>query len=285
MSLSDGRTLGWAEYGDPQGRPVLAVHGSPDSRRIWALINAGARGHGLRLICPDRPGFGLSDPNPAHSVLGWVDELRQLVEQVEVNRFPVVAISGGGEYACAAAWRMPERVSGLGLFSVIGALNEKGSMVGVNRRVKTVYVVARLAPFLLRPIGRAMVRSVQRNPAKALARMAATRPPEDREVFERPAVRAALLDNLPEQFRDVDSIVREFRIAVHPWPVPLDEIGVPTHVWQGGRDNVHTPAMAERLRAAIPHATLTLRSNFATFSFLDDMDPILDKLASWCEGQ
>jgi pimeloyl-ACP methyl ester carboxylesterase len=285
MLLSDGRTLGWAEYGDPQGRAVLAVHGSPDSRRIWALFDGGARGHRLRLVCPDRPGFGLSDPNPAHSVLGWVDDLRQLVETVGLDRFPVIAISGGGEYGCAATWRMPERVVGLGLFSVIGPLDEKGSMTGVNRRVKAVYAMARFAPWLLRPIGRAMVRSVQRNPAKAYARMAATRPPEDREVFARPAVRAALLENLPEQFRDVDSIVREFRIAVRPWPVPLGEIGAATHVWQGGRDNVHTPAMAERMRASIPGATLTLRSNFATFSFLDDLDPILDTLASWCERQ
>jgi pimeloyl-ACP methyl ester carboxylesterase len=281
--LRDGRTLGWAEYGDAQGRPVLAVHGSPDSRRIWALVDACARAHGLRLVCPDRPGFGLSDPNPTHSVLGWVDDLRQLVEQLKIDRFPLIAISGGGEYACAAAWRMHEQVSGLGLFSVIGPLNDKGSMAGMNRRVKSVYLMARFAPFLLGPLARSMVRTAQRDPAKAYARLAASRPPEDRTVFERPAVRAVLLANLAEQFRDADSMVREFRIAVQPWPVPLVEIGVPTHVWQGGRDDVHTPAMAERLIAAIPQATLTLRPDFATFSFLDDLDPILRTLASWSE--
>jgi pimeloyl-ACP methyl ester carboxylesterase len=281
LLLRDRRTLGWAEYGDPNGRPVVAVHGSPDSRRIWALVDAGAQRHGLRLVCPDRPGFGLSDPNPAHSVLGWVDDLRQLVERVELDRFAVIAISGGGEYACALAWRMPEGVSGLGLFSVIGPLHDKGAKVGMNRPVKAVYALARYAPFVLRPLGWAMVRAAQRDPAKAAARVASSRPPEDRSVFERHEVRAALLANIPEQFRDVDSILRELRIAVRPWPVPLAEIDVPTHVWQGGRDDVHTPAMAERLVAAIPQATLTLRPDFATFSFLDDLDPILGQLASW----
>lgn len=283
MVLGDGRTLGWAEYGDAQGRPVIAVHGSPDSRRIWALFHAGARQHGLRLVCPDRPGFGLSDPNPTHSVLGWVDDLRQLVEQLKIERFPVVAISAGGEYACAVAWRMNEQVSGLGLFSVIGPLDHKGAMAGMNRRVKSVYTTARLTPFLLRLLVGAMVRTAQRDPSKAYARLAASRPLEDRTVFERPAVRAALLANLPEQFRDTDSMVREFRIAVQPWPVPLAEIGAPTEVWQGGRDDVHTPAMAEHLAAAIPQATLTLRPDFATFSFLDDLDPILRTLAKWSE--
>ena len=284
MVLGDGRTLGWAEYGDAQGRPVVAVHGSPDSRRIWALVDVCARAHGLRLICPDRPGFGLSDPNPTHSVLGWVDDLRQLVGKLKIDRFPVIAISGGGEYACVAAWLMHEQVSGLGLFSVIGPLDDKGAMAGMNRKVRLVYMTARFAPFLLRLLARSMVRTAQRDPAKAYARLAASRPPEDRTVFERPAVRAVLLANLPEQFRDADSMVREFRIAVQPWPVPLAEISVPTHVWQGGRDDVHTPAMAEHLTAAIPQATLTLRPDFATFSFLDDLDPILRTLANWSEA-
>ncbi len=102
-------------------------------------------------------------------------------------------------------------------------------------------------------------------------------------MIERPAVRAALLANLPQQCRDVDSMVREFRIAVEPWPMPLARIAVPTHIWQGGRDDVHTPAMAERLAAAIPQATLTLRPQFATFSFLDELDPILATLARWAE--
>ena len=217
-------------------------------------------------------------------MLGWVDDLRQLVEQLEIDRFPVVAISGGGEYACAAAWRMDERVSGLGLFSVIGPLDHKGAMVGMNRRVKSVYVMARFVPFLLRPLARSMVRTAQRDPAKAFARLVASRPPEDRGVLERPVVRALLLANLRGQFHDADSIVREFRIAVQPWPVPLAEIRVPTHVWQGGRDDVHTPAMAEHLTAAIPQATLTLRPDFATFSFLDDLGPILRTLANWSEA-
>jgi pimeloyl-ACP methyl ester carboxylesterase len=156
-------------------------------------------------------------------------------------------------------------------------------MAGMNWKVKSVYGMARFAPFLLRPLARSMVRTAQRDPAKAYGRLAASRPAEDRTVLVRPAVRAVLLANLPEQFRDADSMVREFRIAVQPWPVPLAEIGVLTHVWQGERDDVHTPAMAELLAGAIPQATLTLRPGFATFSFLDDLGPILRTLANWSE--
>ena len=75
--------------------------------------------------------------------------------------------------------------------------------------------------------------------------------------------------------------MNEFRLAVRPWGFPLDAITVPTAIWQGGRDDVHTPAMAEHLAREIPGASLALEPTFATFTFLDHLDPILTTLADW----
>ena len=38
ISLHDGRTLGYAEYGDPEGAPVFYFHDFPDSRLDWRLF-------------------------------------------------------------------------------------------------------------------------------------------------------------------------------------------------------------------------------------------------------
>jgi len=46
--------------------------------------------------------------------------------------------------------------------------------------------------------------------------------------------------------------VHEFRLAVKPLGFPISEIKVPTHIWQGGRDGVHTPAMAQYLAEHTP---------------------------------
>jgi pimeloyl-ACP methyl ester carboxylesterase len=64
VSLPDGRTIGLAEYGAPGGRPVLFFHGSPDSRLSAAILAGAADRNGVRLIALDRPGMGLSDPEP-----------------------------------------------------------------------------------------------------------------------------------------------------------------------------------------------------------------------------
>lgn len=281
MQLPTGRTVGWATYGDPGGRSVIAVHGSPDSHVIWKLLDAAARAHGIRIVAIDRPGFGISDPLPGRTVVDWPADALLVADHLGIDRFPLIAISGGAAYAAATAWKHPERVAGLGLFSVIGPLDHTGSLEGTNRPVRATYATARRAPWLLQPFAKAMMRGARRNPDRTFSRMLRTRPPEDRLVLMRPDVRAVVMENLPNQFRDARTVVDEFRLAMQPWGFPLEEITTPTHIWQGGRDDVHTPAMARYLAAHIPGAELTYEPTFSTFTFLDHLDPIVATVAGW----
>lgn len=276
-----GRSLAWSILGEPTGAPVVAVHGSPDSRVIWQLLDEPARKHDICLIAPDRPGFGDSDPCHGRSVLDWVGDLDHLLERLDVARYGLLAISGGGAYAAATAWTHRQRVTGLGLFSVIGPLDHPGATTGMSRPVRLTYGMARRAPWLLRRFVGVLARDALKNPDRAASRIVRTRPLEDREVLARPEVRRVLLANLSCQFRHPDTVVHEFRLAVRPWGFPLEEIRVPTTIWQGGRDDVHTPAMAQHLAAAFSGADLVLEPDYATFTFLDHLDPILETIARW----
>ena len=283
LQLTDGRVVGWANYGDLDGSPVIAAHGSPDSRVIWKLLDATAKTHGVHIIAIDRPGFGISDAQPNRTVLDWPADVIAVADHLGIDHFPIIAISGGAAYAAATAWRHPDRVTGLGLFSVIGPLDHPGATDGANRPVRATYAMARRTPWLLRIILTAMAKGATRNPEKTAAQVERTRPEEDRVVIARPEVRAVLMENLPNQFRDPKSVVHEFRLAVKPWGFPLDEIAVPTHLWQGGRDDVHTPTMAQYLAANIPGSVLTLEPTYSTFTFLDHLDPIVATVAAWAK--
>ena len=68
LTLPDGRALGYCEYGDPSGIPVIFCHGYPASRLQAALTQSVARKIGLRIVSADRPGFGLSDPLPGRNL-------------------------------------------------------------------------------------------------------------------------------------------------------------------------------------------------------------------------
>lgn len=274
------RRLGWATYGDPAGSPLVALHGSPDSHAIWRLADDASRRRGIRVIAPDRPGFGFSDPLPGREVLDWVGDLDAIADHLALDRFPLLTISGGSPYATAYAWMRPDRVTHLGLLSVISPLAEPGVLEGANRMVASTFRIARRAPALLRPLAAAMVRTTRRNPLAAERRLIRTRPPADREIIARPEVLDVLRENLPLQFRDAGSIALEMRRAARDWGFALDEITTPTTIWQGGRDDVHTPAMARLLAARIPAVELVFEPEYATFNWIDRMDEILATLTT-----
>ena len=110
VRLADGRALAYAEWGAPDGFPVFGFHGSPGSRRTH-LGEEAPRSADVRLILPDRPGFGLSDPQPGRALLDWPRDVAALADHLGVDRFAVYGFSGGGPYALACAWAMPERVT------------------------------------------------------------------------------------------------------------------------------------------------------------------------------
>ncbi|UCH13008.1 MAG: hypothetical protein JSV22_07800 [Bacteroidales bacterium] len=64
LKLKDGRTLGFAEYGDPLGKPIFEFHGNPSSRLGSGLFDEMAKKMGIHVIGIDRPGMGLSDAKP-----------------------------------------------------------------------------------------------------------------------------------------------------------------------------------------------------------------------------
>ncbi len=275
IRLDDGRTLAWRNYGDPAGVPIVAVHGSPDSAVVWALANAAAGDVGVHLIAPDRPGFGASTPRPGRSILDWVDDLDALTEHLDLPIYRLLAISGGSPYALATAWRHPERVPHLGLMSVIAPLHVPGIADDTGRPIRFTFFAARRLPFLLPPMASLMVGTSRRDPEAAARRIIKLRPEADRTVIRRPEVMAVLMDNLPNQFCDAGSIATEMRNAALPWGFPLAEVSTTTTIWQGGLDDVHTPAMADHLRRHLPRSKLVFEPEYATFNFIDDFADIL----------
>ena len=78
VRLRDGRRMCFAEYGDPDGFAVISAHGGLACRLDVAAADGVARETGIRLISPDRPGVGQSDPLPGRTVLNWAADVLNL---------------------------------------------------------------------------------------------------------------------------------------------------------------------------------------------------------------
>ncbi len=157
LHLPDGRTLAYAEFGRPEGFPVLYFHGSPSSRLEPLLLGDDAFIRlGLRGIAPDRPGMGGSDFQAGRGFSHLPADVSALADALGLKRFAVLGNSGGGPYAAVCAARIPERLSAAVIVSGGWRMDwaeARRNLPFVNRLVLR---LARSAPLLLSPLFSAM---------------------------------------------------------------------------------------------------------------------------------
>ena len=111
VRAADGRHLLVERLGDPRGRPVFLLHGTPGSRLGPAPRGMVLYQRKTQLITYDRPGYGGSDRLPGRRVADVVEDVRAIADHIGLERFAVVGRSGGASHALACAALMPERVT------------------------------------------------------------------------------------------------------------------------------------------------------------------------------
>lgn len=117
-SLSDGRTLAYTISGDLSGFPVVVHHGTPGSRLFAPLLADAATEAGVKLVVPDRPGYGRSSSPPSGwTSTDWRADLDELLRTESIERAGMLGFSGGGPFAFAAA--ASDRATRLGLLSTV----------------------------------------------------------------------------------------------------------------------------------------------------------------------
>ena len=99
--LRDGRTLDLLENHHKSNAAVLFHHGTPGNSTSWHEWIDQLSGSQLMAIAASRPGYGQSDRHLGRSVVDVVDDLIQVLDQREVQKFVSVGWSGGGPHALA----------------------------------------------------------------------------------------------------------------------------------------------------------------------------------------
>jgi pimeloyl-ACP methyl ester carboxylesterase len=103
ITTTDGRTVGFADYGNPEQIAVVWCHGGPGNRFEPSWIHEAASRAGLRLIGIDRPGYGTSTPQPGRTIADWVPDAIAVVDHLGIEKFVTFGMSTGGAYALALA--------------------------------------------------------------------------------------------------------------------------------------------------------------------------------------
>jgi pimeloyl-ACP methyl ester carboxylesterase len=281
LRLSDGRTLGYAEYGVPDGKPVLVFHGSPGSRLQVRAAHGPALARGIRIIAPDRPGLGRSTRLPGRQIADWPQDVRALADALGIARFAVIGISGGGPYVAACAWGLPERITRAGIISGVAPPGHGASVCGgLRRRERLVVDLGLRTPWLMRAVMTCAATPCRRWTERIFERIRTLATPADRAILDRPEVAECLIAGMKEAFRQggrgpADDVL----LLARPWTFRPEEIRVPVRLWHGDADAVVPVAMGRQLAAAIPGCRAEFIPGAGHYLAFDRIGPFLDAIA------
>ena len=259
VRLRDGRTLAYAEYGAPDGPVVVSAHGGLACRLDVAPADGAAHSAGIRLISPDRPGIGGSDPSPGRTILDWAADVGEMMDHLTVDTFGAMGWSMGGQYAAALAAAAPERVTRLAIIAGALPLTEPGVFAQLPAMDRAYTRWSQRQPWLARICFATMGFAARTAPYWYGRLAGAALGSADAHVLrdEGFVVFSAMS---AEAFRRPDGVVEDYRAWIRPWGFAPEQIGVPTDVWAGESDQLVDPAWQRELASRIPGATLHLRS-------------------------
>ena len=278
LKLSDGRTLQYTEYGDPSGTPILMFHGNPNSRLLWGCMPGVPFLDGVRLIAPDRPGFGGTDfARGVSTVEQWPNDMLELTDALSIERFYVFGPSGGGPWALSCAQRIPERLLGVAVFAPVGPLDDETS-AGIAGPVRMLWKIAGSAPWLLKPQFRMSSRLVRRNPELYVRLIKKELSPTDRETYDRLDLFAALMPDRLESYRQGGIGSWYDTTLPSNYPVDLSRISVPVSLWQGEEDHSVPLAMGKAIARRIPQCTPTFIPGAGHFWLFENIGTVLREL-------
>jgi pimeloyl-ACP methyl ester carboxylesterase len=253
----------------------VVVLDGPGSRGLGRALTAAATSLDLTLLVPDRPGFGNSTAAPGRSIADVGADLLALVQSLEVARFGIVAQSGGTPYALALGAAAKGSVTGLSFVGAIVPLNEPDALRDVRGPMRTMFTLARRAPWLLRPMIGAVGRKTRKDPDAAARAYAKDLPDADRAVLEDPSMWAIHSVTSAEAVSSPAAFAREARLLAQPWNIDLSGVTAPAAFWVGELDPTHPPVMSRRMAKRLGEAPVTVVPGAATFGMLSVYPDVL----------
>jgi pimeloyl-ACP methyl ester carboxylesterase len=266
IQLEDGRGLAYEEYGAPDGKPVFYFHGHPGSRRDWPIFDGSDSAAALnaRVIAIDRPGYGLSDFQRRRQILDWPDDVTAVADALKVDRFAVLGISGGGPYAAACAFKIPERVTKTAIICGMGPAEATGAKTGIA------WEFAAGRSSLMRTVVLTLMSyGLRKKPETFISKMIDGLNGEDKALIsDSPELARKMIDlGFAEAFRHgIAGIHHDAGLYASPWGFRLQDIAAEIHLWHGEEDENVPVSVGRYVAEALPNCHAKFIENEGHFS-------------------
>jgi pimeloyl-ACP methyl ester carboxylesterase len=244
-TLPDGRQLAWRIWGDPDGRPLLRLQGTPGSRlsipplhREWERLR-------LRVIMADRPGFGLSTRLPGRSVMDIADDYAVLLDQLHIDAAAVLGISGGGPHGLAFAVRHPDRVRAISVVAGVPPLDDDDAALLPKANAES-YRLAKAGWDALHRFTENECEVMLADPVAGLRASMINAPQDDQRIMSESAWQETHSLGVREALRQGgEGWTDEVMAILSPWGFEPEEVK-PHVAWWAGEADINCPIAAVR---------------------------------------
>ncbi len=253
LTLKSGQIIGFADYGKPDGKPLLFFHGLPGSRLQAFAGHTEAEEAGVRLISVDRPGMGLSTYQPNRTIMDWPQTVNEFADKLGIDEFCLLAVSGGAPYALACAVTIPERLNKITICSGVPShdwFRKIQSPKGVGRFIRRILTTPRLIRMVVLILARWYIRinrgRVNRRAAGKIL------PAVDAQIMTDTRYSKLMAMNVHEALRDsIKGVEREIELLISDWGFDPANIAFPVSIWYAGIDWIVPPDTEEALIAKL----------------------------------
>jgi len=129
VKTPDGRTIHYIDDGPENGIPVIFIGGLGTSVRAVRLLDflrSLRLQLQLRLITVERNGFGQTDFDPMLDMTDYAEDVELVLKKLQINKFILFGISGGGPYAAKIATRNGHRLLSLHMAATSPIIGQPG---------------------------------------------------------------------------------------------------------------------------------------------------------------
>lgn len=277
IRLKDGRTLGYAQYGDPKGKTILYFHGGISSRLDIAFAAKYCSERNIRLIAPDRPGTGISSPRPNRSLLDWYDDIKELLDHLDIEQVPLLGWSMAGPYVLACAYKAPDRFTKVG---TVGGASPFTDDIKIGHLGLYSDRVLLTCPKSMEGVLSLSLATASKMPSEVIKwslendlRSAST----DHKIIKALSV-ADATNFVREAFKQGPAGVLDDYRAVRDWGFAIEDINVPVHLWHGEQDVLCPVSMAHHLNERLPNSSLNIVPDAGHFLLRDNLEHIFHTL-------
>ena len=273
LKLQNGRNLSYSVCGDEKGKPVFFFHGWPGSRLAMGAFDSIFKSAGLRVISCERPGVGLSDFQTNRALLDWPDDVVALADSLGIEKFSIFGHSGGGPYAIACAYKIPDRMDKVFILAGLSPVDRPNATQDMMFSNRLLFNTAKFSKWLL-----SIVLGIMANMGgeKFLATMVKSIPEIDKMAISQ--IGEIVGKDFGEGIRQPDGFVNDFYIITQNWGFKIEDIQKPITIWHGEAD-VNVPIqMSQYLTEKIPNATLKIIPKQGHFLLYTQMEEIIKNL-------